>query len=361
MSPSLLEQTNIKAVAKKAKAPTTVKGMLNDPNFAAQIAKVLPKHLTAERMTRVALTAIIKNPRLGECTMETLAQSMLDCSSIGLEPDGRKAHLIPYRNNKKGVYECQLIVDYKGLIELARRSGEISDIHLDVVCENDLFDEEFGQVTRHKIDRRNERGNVFAAYSRVVLKDGTVSCEIMSLLEISAIKARSKAGNSGPWVTDFNEMAKKTVFRRHSKRLPMSSEFQKAMEKDFDTVVDVTPAQTVDLSTLAIPAGESKADRLAAELSGETSSPVDVEPEQDSTQPEQVQETTQELAPDNEAPTREQLVDLIERSRTTRKKRFRDGVAFFDVTEDDWQHLLSEDQLVSLQDILMNGTQPETE
>lgn len=159
---------------------------------------------------------------------------LIDCSSLGLEPDGRKAHLIPYGD------KCTLIVDYRGLVALARRSGEIADIHADIVCKNDKFEYSFGSDSR--LEHRpniEDRGPVIAAYSFVRLKDGSSSYEVMNVKEIDAIKKRSKASTSGPWVTDWAEMAKKTVFRRHSKWLPMSSEFQEAIDKDYDIPTDI--------------------------------------------------------------------------------------------------------------------------
>jgi recombination protein RecT len=143
-----------------------------------------------------------------------------------------------------------LIVDYKGLVALARRSGEIADIHADVVCRNDRFRYSFGtNGTLEHEPNLDDRGPVRAAYSFAKLKDGSSSYEVMSIQEIEAIRNRSKAGKSGPWVTDWNEMAKKTVFRRHSKWLPVSSEFQEAIDKDFDVPVDITPSAIVTPST----------------------------------------------------------------------------------------------------------------
>ena len=158
----------------------------------------------------------------------------MDCSQLGLEPDGRKVHLIPYGD------KCTLIIDYKGLVDLARRSGKIADIHADVVYENDLFKYSYGTDGSlvHK-PSLTDRGKPIAAYSFVLLKDGASSYEVMNFDEVDAIHKRSKAGKSGPWITDWAEMAKKTVFRRHSKWLPVSSEFQEAIDKDFDVARDI--------------------------------------------------------------------------------------------------------------------------
>ena len=210
----------------------TVREKIGSDKFLAEIAKALPSHLTPERFTRVALTALTKIPKLAECDQASLFSALLSLSQLGLEPDGRRAHLIPFENRKRGIVECQLIIDYKGLVELIMRSGLVSFIHADVVCDADEFDFDRGELKRHRINYREERGAVFAAYSLCRFKDGSEKCEVMSRREVDGIKARSRSGTSGPWVTDYNEMAKKTVFRRLSKWLPLSPEFRDAMESD---------------------------------------------------------------------------------------------------------------------------------
>jgi recombination protein RecT len=200
------------------------------------LAKVLPKHVTPERMARVAITALTRTPMLAECDQASFFRCLMDLSQWGLEPDGRRAHLIPFRNNKKGIVECQVIIDYKGLVELCYRSGYVANIHADVVCENDDFEFDRGEVVRHKIDFRQARGAVYAAYAIVTLKDGTKKCEVLSKAEIEGIRARSKSANGGPWVTDWNEMAKKTAFRRVSKWIPLSAEIRDAVLDDDDTL-----------------------------------------------------------------------------------------------------------------------------
>lgn len=214
--------------------PQTLKGLLMSPQVQDQIATALPKHMTADRMVRAAMTAMLRTPDLARCDQTSFMSAMLQLSQVGLEPDGRMAHLIPFNNNKAGRVDCQLIIDYKGLVELVQRSGKVSTIHADVVCENDDFEYDMGEIKKHKIDFRKPRGPAYAAYARVVMKDGTSKCEVMNREEIEAIRNRSRAGQSGPWKTDWNEMAKKTVFRRCSKWLSLSSELCDAVEVDDD-------------------------------------------------------------------------------------------------------------------------------
>ena len=205
----------------------SLRGQLSGDYFKQQIALALPKHMTADRFVRVALTALLKTPKLADCTSESVIECMLNCSALGLEPDGRRAHLIPYGN------KCTLIVDYKGIVELAKRSGDVSNVYAQIVCDSDSFSWENGEV-KHQIDFRRERGEMYAVYAQITFKDGTRQVDVMTKSEVDAIRRRSKSGNSGPWVTDYNEMAKKTVFRRVSKWVTLSPEVHDALEKEDD-------------------------------------------------------------------------------------------------------------------------------
>ncbi len=231
----------------------TLRQTLASDTFKNQIALVLPKHMKPDRMARVAITALTTTPLLEKCTIASFMRAMMQLSQWGLEPDGRRAHLIPFRNNKAGTYEVQLIIDYKGLAELVMRSGLVSNIHADVVCDLDEFEYNRGVLVCHKINYRKPRGPIYAGYCLVRLKDGSEKCDVMHMDEVQAIRKRSRAGSSGPWVTDFNEMAKKTIFRRLSKWLPLSAEIRDATEND-DDVIDVeskpaTPAISMEEAT----------------------------------------------------------------------------------------------------------------
>lgn len=244
--------------------PKTIREWLKHPGFVAELGKAMPQHCKPERMARVALTAVNRIPKLAECTQESLAECLLSLSQWGLEPDGRRAHLIPYGN------KCTLIIDYKGLVELAYRSGVVASIHADVVCENDEFDYDLGEIRRHKVDLRKPRGSVYAAYCLVRMKDGASKCEVLSSDEIESIRKRSRAGQSGPWVSDWNEMAKKTAFRRVSKWLPLSAEIMDAFERDEDRL-------TVE-GTAVKAAGAATADDLALLLQSRQAEKTEPQP-----------------------------------------------------------------------------------
>jgi recombination protein RecT len=132
------------------------------------------------------------------------------------------------------------------------RSGDIASIHADVVCDNDEFEVNLGKVTVHKIDYRKPRGAAYAFWARAEFKNGNQKCEVMTKMEVDAIRARSRAGSAGPWVTDFNEMGKKTVFRRLTKWIPLSAEIRDAIDADFDRLPNAseTPVSQPRIASL---------------------------------------------------------------------------------------------------------------
>jgi recombination protein RecT len=275
-----------------------LRALLEGDAFKQAITSALPKHLSADRFVRVAITAMTRTPKLADCDQATFFNSLLTLSQCGIEPDGRRAYLIPFENRKRGVTECQLIISYMGLLELAMRTGEISNVHADKVCENDIFEYDRGTIGRHTIDFKRPRGKAYAYYALCRFKDGTEKAEVMTLDEVDSIRSRSRAGNSGPWVTDFDEMAKKTVFRRLSKWLPISSEYRDALDKDADQLPSlagsvmekpaqakpvftrpVAPAPALELEMDDIPMDTPAASAAAAPARARKPAPAAVEEE----------------------------------------------------------------------------------
>ena len=244
-----------------------LKSIIASPAMQAQFAAALPKHLSAERFGRIAITALSRTPKLRECTQESLFKCLLDLSAMGLEPDGRNAHLIPYGK------ECTLVLDYKGLVALVRRSGDVSKIHADVVCENDTFEHSMGEVITHTYDLRKPRGEAYAAYAQVTMKDGSIQAEIMTKDEIEKIRKASKAAQGTPWTQHWNEMAKKTAFRRLTKWLTLSPEIADTISKadsyEFPEIRDVTPDKQLPTSNPFKKADEPRPDNESKKLTAE--------------------------------------------------------------------------------------------
>lgn len=219
-------------------SPPDLRALLKSDKVKDQIALALPKHMDPDRMMRVALTATNKNGALLNCDTGSVLTALMTCSACGIEPDGRNAHLIPYGKT------CQLIIDFKGYVILAKRNG-LKNIHGDIVCENDTFiwkRDETGLHFLHEFDFKKPRGEMYAAYVIWNEASGDFCGEIMQKDEVDAIRKRSRASGSGPWVTDYNEMAKKTVIRRASKKWDITPEIRDAIEADDQQFErDVTP------------------------------------------------------------------------------------------------------------------------
>jgi recombination protein RecT len=224
----------------------------------SQLAAVLPKHMTPDRVMKIAIAACSRNPRLLECEPMTVYSALHTSSQLGLEPGGPlgAAYLVPFRNNKTGKMECQFIPGYRGLIDLARRSGQISTIFAYAVRTGDVLDFELGldPKLRH-VPAGNMDSEISHVYAVAHLKDGGKQFVVMTKTEVDAIRARSKSKDSGPWVTDYEQMALKTAIKRLIKYLPMSVELADALDHDAraedDDVATITAnveqATTIDL------------------------------------------------------------------------------------------------------------------
>jgi recombination protein RecT len=237
----------LKAVATGAKPPATTEKS-KDPATAlveklkGQIALALPRHMTAERMARIVLTDMRRVPKLMQCTQQSLAGAIMAAAQLGLEPGNGLGHayLLPFDKRAKvqGKWEtvateCQLIIGYRGMIDLARRSGQIISLSARAVHENDHFMYRYGlDETVEHIPADGDRGRLTYVYAVAKLKDGGVQFEVLSKTEVDKARDASKASSSGPWVDHYEEMAKKTAIRRLFKYLPVSVEMSRAVSLD---------------------------------------------------------------------------------------------------------------------------------
>jgi recombination protein RecT len=176
-----------------------------------------------------------------------------------------EGYLVPYKNTKKNVFEAQFIPGYRGLQNLARRSGKITECYAKAVCEKDFFEVEEGTERKivHKPNYTQSRGTFVCFYAVFKTVEGNIDFEVMSIDEINDIRKRSKASEDGPWVTDFAEMSKKTVMRRLLKRAPMSIELAKAVEVDNKAAmgeIDDPSNDIIDLSEFDLDDAETPAE-----------------------------------------------------------------------------------------------------
>lgn len=231
---------------------TPAKGMQDlIKTMEPQIAKALPSVLTPERFTRMVLTALSSNPNLKKCTPSSFLGAMMQAAQLGVEPNTPlgQAYLIPY-NSKRGM-ECQFQLGYKGLIDLAYRSGDVTIIQAHAVYENDEFEYELGLEPKlfHKPTMSN-RGAIIAYYAMFKTKTGGSGFSVMSKEDIEKHRDKySKSAGRGisPWQSDFDAMAKKTVLKQCLKYAPIKTDFVRQI------ATDETVKSSIDENMTAVP------------------------------------------------------------------------------------------------------------
>jgi len=221
-----------------------------------EIKKALPSVITPERFTRMVLSAISGNPQLGACSPKSFLGAMMCAAQLGVEPNTPlgQAYLIPYKN--KGELECQFQLGYKGLIDLAYRSGEVEIVQAQIVYANDEFKCEFGLDPKLvHVPADGERGEAVKVYAVFKTKNGGYGFDVMSMEDVRAhAKKYSKAYASGfsPWSSNFEEMAKKTVLKRVLKYAPLKSDFVRgaAVDETIKTEISedmyATPSEEIE-------------------------------------------------------------------------------------------------------------------
>ena len=236
-------------------AVTTIETLLK--KHGAEIALALPQHVTPERLLRIALSEVRRNPKLAQCNAASLLSAIFTCAQLGLEPGGALGHafLVPYRD------ECQFQIGYKGMIELARRSGQIQSLSARCVYENDAFEYSYGlhEDLQHR-PATGARGQLTHAYAVARLMDGGIQFEVMDRMELEEVRDGSQGYKTAvkygkkdtPWISSFDEMCRKTVIRRMFKYLPVSVEIAKAAT--LDERADRGQRQDSDLDHLLLPA-----------------------------------------------------------------------------------------------------------
>ena len=204
-----------------------------------EIAKVLPDHVSADKFMRVVTTAIAQSPELRNSDRRALFTACVKCATDGLVPDGREAALVIFGG------KAQYMPMVTGILKKVRNSGELLSIVANVVHEADKFRYFVDDVGEHVLHEPNitapDRGKLLCVYAIAKTKDGGVYTEVMSRGQIDEVRNVSKSKDSGPWKGWYGEMARKTVIRRLSKRLPMSTDLEAVIRRD-DELYDLERA-----------------------------------------------------------------------------------------------------------------------
>lgn len=265
----------IQKAANKAAAPSNKSVLTNYiKTMEGEIAKALPSVITPERFTRIVMSALSTNPKLADTTPQSFLGAMMTAAQLGVEPNTPlgQAYLIPYKN--KGVLECQFQLGYKGMMDLAYRSGQISTIQSQVVYANDEFEFSFGlEPTLRHVPAKSDRGEATHVYAVWRTKDGSgYGFEVMSMEDIrSHAQKFSKSFGFGPWQTNFEEMAKKTVLKKALKYAPMKSDFVRGMAQDgtVHNTIDADMTMTEDWHYADIVEVDQETGEVISETKGE--------------------------------------------------------------------------------------------
>lgn len=261
------------------------------------ISNVLPKHMTPERMARIALSEIRKNPMLLQCEVASLGAAVMQAATLGLEPSVLgHCYFVPFNrkvqqgNRTTWVKDVQFIIGYRGYIDLARRSGELVTIKPEVVRENDEFSYNYGinDDLFHRPALKN-RGAVTHYYAYAKFKDGGYTFSVMSREDVleHAFKFTKQQKNNqltGVWRDHFDSMAKKTVIREMIKYMPLSVEVLEKLGSDGQVVKGINEEE--------LKAGDPAAAVFDMEI------PADGEPVAEEEQQPAALEQTEELSPE---------------------------------------------------------------
>lgn len=247
----------------QARAMVPIKRLFESEEGMKRVKAVVPAHVKPDRVVRMAMLAISQTPDLLECTPDSLFLETVNAAALGLEIGKHlgQAYLVPFYDH--GTKKAQLIIGYRGMIHLARQSEEIATIAAYVVREGDEFEFSLGIEDKVVHVPGNDLTKpITHVWAKAVFKDKSYHLERMTIAEVNAIRQRSKASTKGPWVTDFAEMAKKTVVRRLCKYLPMTPEAAEAVERndrvEFGDFVETTATPVADRVKNAIGEGEKK-------------------------------------------------------------------------------------------------------
>lgn len=208
-----------------------------------EIQRALPAHLDADRIARIAITVVGTTPALARCTPESFLGALMTASQLGLEPGPLgEAYLVPYGD------KVTFIPGYRGLIKLAYQSGQLRRIAAHVVRANDDFDFAYGlEPYLHHKPKLGDRGEPIGAYAAAALINGESPFVVMSVSEVDRIRRRSRAADKGPWVTDWDAMARKTAVRQLARWLPMSTDLREfGLAVGLDGSVRTDPVSRVD-------------------------------------------------------------------------------------------------------------------
>lgn len=279
-TPTTTAVATAKPTAVAARQPKqTIEQLLTGAKFEQKLAALLPAYMPPKTFVQIVCTQMRKTPLLAKCEPMSFFARLQECAERGLSPNGRHAYLLPFKNNKAGTVECQLVVGYQGLSLLAKKFGGVTSIYCELWFEKDTLENDTGNIRHiinYRADRRDPATNSLGVVCVVKFKDGTSQGIVVPKYEIDTVRDRAQSykrakqyGTDCPWMTDYGEMAKKTAFRRLAKWLDLSPEFDSAVDLDNEDYIEVK-SETIDITPKAKELPPTKAKPVLAAPSAES-------------------------------------------------------------------------------------------
>lgn len=271
------------AMTKASGGSKDLRAFLESPAVQAKLKEVATAHMKPEDLTRLALLALSRQPDLVKCSQHSILRSLMDAAALGIKPGGLmgRGYLVPRYNNKTKQLECQFDPGWRGLCDVAKRSGAVKKIAAHAVYENDFYEVEFG--TEEKLTHKpatHDRGKVIGAYAVAFFDDGTTQFESLDATDLAKIRAVSKA-TTGPWGSWEEEMSRKSAVRRLCKYLPYSDSLERALEAATDAETEQPIGRDVAaLDTPTQSRGKALTQKIKANAADNAAIDLDLPPEE---------------------------------------------------------------------------------
>lgn len=250
----------------------SLKQYLEDPSVKAKLGEVATANMRADDLVRLALMAASRQPEIAKCSQHSILRALMDAAALGIKPGGLmgRGYLVPRKNRSTNELEACFDPGWRGLVDIARRSGQIKRIEAHVVYEGDDFEMVRSPFTsiRHIPSEEGDPGPIRAAYAIAEFSDGATQIEVLWRRDLDKIR-KSSASQGGPWSTWYDEMARKSAVRRLCKYLPYDPLLERALEAATDAEADEPIGR--DMPSVSLEQKPPQTRRLAAKISSRKS------------------------------------------------------------------------------------------
>ena len=252
-----MSQTNLPVKA----AVVTMKQFL-ETKIKPRLKDMLPKSLDPDRFIKICISAIYRNPKLAECDPASFAVAIGEACEIGLYPSSAAGlgHFVPFKKKVK------FITDYKGEVQLMLRHPNVSDVYAEIVHDWDHFEMEDGvyRDLKHRKDwfKADDESRSIGAYAVAVKADGNRAFLFVPRWKILKIRddfsrgyanAKQYQSNDNPWITNWQDMWKKTAVRQLKKWVEVEYDYAVFANRE-ETPPDEKPDPETSAASEAIDA-----------------------------------------------------------------------------------------------------------